>query len=86
MVKYVKLEDVITCIIFQVIGKDLTCKELREIINGLPIKKIKEEKSAIDLIYPVGSIFISQIDEDPNDLFEGTIWLNKWETVWERVC
>lgn len=45
MIECVKIEDVLTCIIFQVVGKDLTCGELKKTVENLPKIKIEEGRT-----------------------------------------
>ena len=79
MIKCVKLEDVLTCIIFQIVGKDLTCGELKKIIENLPTVVIGKESTFVNLIdevYPVGSYYFNHygLAINPNDAFDDTTW------------
>lgn len=93
MIECVKIEDVLTCIIFQVVGKDLTCGELKEIIENLPTIEIEEEDTSenlIDIIYPVGSYYFNEYNSaiNPNDAFNNTEREIEWEDCggyWIRV-
>lgn len=89
MIECVKIEDILTCIIFQVVGKDLTCGELKEIIDGLPKIKIKKGdtfESLIDEVYPIGSYYFNEYNPgiNPNDVFENTTW-EDCEDYWVRI-
>lgn len=89
MIECVKIEDVLTCIIFQIVGKDLTCGELKEIIENLPKIKIKEGdtfESLIDKIYPIGSFYFNECNPkiNPNDVFGNTTWENHRD-YWIRI-
>lgn len=86
MIECVKIEDVLTCIIFQVIGKDLTCGELQEIIEKLPKIVIGKESTGemlIDEAYPVGS-YCYGFATNPNDMIDGTEWEDHGY-YWQRV-
>ena len=50
MIECVRKEDVLTCIIFQVVGKDLTCGELKKIVDNLPTIVIGKESTGEMLI------------------------------------
>ena len=50
MIECVRKEDVLTCIIFQIVGKDLTCGELKKIIDNLPTIVIGKESTGEMLI------------------------------------
>lgn len=89
MIECVKIEDVLTCIIFQVAGKNLTCGELKKIIEGLPKIKIEEEdtiESLIDEIYPIGSYYFNEYNPtiNPNNVFDNTTW-EDYRGYWIRV-
>ena len=89
MIKCVKIEDVLTCIIFQVVGKDLTCGELKKIIENLPTIVIGKEstfENLIDEAYPIGSPYYNHygLATDPNDAFYGTTW-EDCGSYWIRV-
>lgn len=89
MIECVKIEDVLTCIIFQVVGKDLTCGELKKIIDNLPKVVIGKKSTVVNLIdevYPVGSCYFDHygLAGNPNDWFENTVWENHG-SYWQRI-
>ena len=89
MIKCIKIEDVLTCIIFQVAGKDLTCGELKKIIENLPTVVIGKESTfdnLIDQVYPVGSYYFNEYNPkiNPNDAFDNTTW-ECYGRYWIRV-
>ena len=89
MIECVKIEDVLTCIIFQVVGKDLTCGELKRIVENLPKIKIEEGdtfESLIDKMHPIGSYYFNECNPtiNPNDAFDNTTW-ECYGRYWIRV-
>ena len=57
------------------------------LVGDVPASSLLEvlKPSLVDMLYPVGSIYMTKTDDDPNTMFSGTIGGTTWGTTWVEI-